>query len=76
MGGDDAQQDRAARSRRRLATEDTLAQIRRDTTPDLDEKVTLVELERDGYLTLDGDRWRFASSLLRDWWLRWKMEAE
>jgi uncharacterized protein len=56
------------------ATEDTLRQVRAKVAQDLDEKLLLVELERDGYVTLDGDRWRFASSLLRDWWLRWKVE--
>jgi hypothetical protein len=55
--------------------ESTVRQIRSRHAPEVDEQLVLVELERDGYLTLDGDRWRFASALLRQWWLRWKVHA-
>ncbi len=54
---------------------DTLAQLRRDLPrqdpPDPD--ALLRGLEHDGYLARDGARWRFASSLVRDWWLRWQV---
>jgi hypothetical protein len=33
----------------------------------------LLALEHDGYLVQHDDRWRFASSLLRAWWLRWQV---
>ena len=35
-----------------------------------DLNALMPELEHDGYLTRDGPRWRFASSLVRDWWVR------
>lgn len=41
--------------------------------PDL--HVVLGALVHDGYLVPHGDRWRFASTLLRTWWLRWKVDA-
>lgn len=53
--------------------EATIRQLRSEHAAEVDEQVLLIELERDGYLTRDGERWRFASSLLRHWWLRWKV---
>ena len=42
---------------------------------ELDVDALLLSLHHDGYLVLDGARWRFGSSLLRRWWLRWKVDA-
>lgn len=50
---------------------DTIRQIRRKLAPGLEEEAVLLRLERDGYLVEAQGRWRFPSSLLRDWWLRW-----
>jgi hypothetical protein len=51
---------------------DTLRQVRLGTAGELDETPLLLSLAHDGYLVLEAGRWRFASSLLRDWWRRWK----
>ncbi len=50
----------------------TLLQLRNQVAPDVDERAVVLALEHDGYLVEHQGRWRFASSLLRDWWLRWQ----
>lgn len=51
----------------------TILQIREQYASGCDEKNTLANLEHDGYLTYYEERWRFTSSLLRDWWLKWQV---
>ncbi len=53
---------------------DSIRQLRRKLAPDLNEGASLLSLERDGYLTHKEGRWRFSSSLLRDWWSRWVLK--
>ena len=65
----------AARDPNGLA-DSSIVQIRKKVAPDIAEEVILATLEHDGYLTRQGDRWRFASSLLRDWWLKWQMKSK
>lgn len=55
--------------------EAVILQVRRQHAPEVDEKPVLLSLEHDGYLVKNGDRWRFASSLLRDWWLQWHVSG-
>lgn len=55
---------------------DTARQIRAEVAPTLDEEPLLLGLGHDGYLVEDGSRWRFASSLLKDWWLKWKVRDQ
>lgn len=52
---------------------DTAAQLRSEAAPDGNEEAVLLGLERDGYLVLHDRRWRFASALVRAWWLKWKV---
>lgn len=52
---------------------DTAAQVRRKIAPDEELAPVLLSLEHDGYLVEHDGRWRFASSLLRAWWLRWQV---
>ncbi len=65
----------AARDPNGLARSSIL-QIRKKVAPDIAEEVILASLEHDGYLTPQGERWRFASTLLRDWWLKWQMNGK
>ncbi len=51
----------------------TILQLRNQVAPEVDENATLLALEHDGYLLKHQGRWRFASSLLRDWWVRWRI---
>lgn len=57
--------------------DETVEQLRREHAPAVAERELLHSLEHDGYLTPEsndeGRRWRFASALLRDWWLRWRV---
>ncbi len=52
--------------------ESSALQIRKQIAPDISEEIILASLAHDGYLIQDGKHWRFASSLLRDWWNKWK----
>jgi len=53
----------------------TVTQLRSTlgTGLDLDTYGLLLGLQHDGYLVKVDGRWRYASSLLREWWLRWKV---
>ncbi len=53
-------------------TSATCLQLRNQVSPKSDEQAALLALEYDGYLVLREQRWHFASSLLRTWWLRWQ----
>jgi uncharacterized protein len=53
--------------------DDTAAQLRQQHAPSEELAPVLLALEHDGYLTRQNDRWRFASSLLREWWRRWQI---
>ena len=61
----------AARDPKGLAASSALL-LRKRVAPEVSEEIVLASLAHDGYLVEDDKRWRFASSLLRDWWLRWK----
>jgi hypothetical protein len=50
-------------------------QAGKKTAPGLDVDAALASLEYDGYLSRQENRWRFASSLLRDWWRIWAVKA-
>lgn len=50
-----------------------LAQVRFAGPQGIDLEPLLLGLVHDGYLVQDNDRYRFASSLLRHWWLRWEV---
>jgi hypothetical protein len=50
---------------------DSIIQIRNKIAKDINEEAVLQSLQHDGYIVHDDGRWRFASSLLRDWWHRW-----
>ncbi len=63
----------AARDREGLSP-GTIVQIRVAVASDIDAQAVLLALSYDGYLTRDGDRWRFTSTLLRDWWRRWQVK--
>jgi hypothetical protein len=65
---------RAACRDRQGITSGTSMQICRKVASDLDVEAILLSLSHDGYLTFHDGRWRFASSLLRDWWLKWQMK--
>ena len=52
---------------------DTIAQLKLRVASDSDHGAILHSLEHDGYLVCDDGRHRFVSTLLRDWWLRWKV---
>lgn len=54
---------------------DTLVQLRNRVGQEVDARALLLALEHDGYLAETAGRWRFASSLLRDWWLRWQTQG-
>jgi len=56
-------------------TASAIVQIREKHVPDLNEQDILANLEYYGYLSFDEERWRFTSSLLRDWWLKWQVGA-
>jgi hypothetical protein len=65
----------AAARDERGATRTTLEQVLAVHISDLDERdrqlhFLLDVLQSDGYLVMDGDRYRFRSSLLREFWLR------
>lgn len=62
----------AARDPRGIA-QDHLTQICFQAGDSANVRTLVHSLEHDGYLTRDGPRLRFASSLLRAWWLRWKV---
>jgi len=62
----------AAKDRRGLS-QNSILQINTKVAPDLNALVVLTSLARDGYLTQQDNRWRFNSSLLRDWWRKWQM---
>jgi hypothetical protein len=53
----------------------TIVQIREQYGSGLNERDILANLEHDGYLTMHGERWRFTSSLLRDWWCKWQVKT-
>jgi len=53
----------------------TILQLRRQHAPRLNPNSVLHSLAHDGYLVEHEDRWRFASALLRDWWLKWKSQG-
>jgi len=82
---DDALDPEEARDARRLLTAAAVDPrgITRDTVAALDlptieagDSDYLVDLVlHDGYLVRDGERLRFASPLLRDWWTRWHPEV-
>jgi uncharacterized protein len=63
---------RAAALDRDGVTESSIIQIGRTFAPGLKSEVVLASLEHDGYLVSNGQRWRFASTLLRDWWRKWQ----
>lgn len=50
---------------------DSIRQMRAKHAQGESEDFVLQSLEHDGYLVRNGDRWRFASLLLRDWWSKW-----
>lgn len=63
----------AARDRDGLSPS-SIVQIRVSVASNVDAEAVLLALSYDGYLTRDGARWRFTSSLLRDWWCRWQVK--
>jgi hypothetical protein len=65
---------RAAARDRRGTSENSVLQIRTKVAPNLDSMAVLTSLAHDGYLIRQGSRWRFNSSLLRDWWRKWQAE--
>jgi len=62
----------AARDRNGLSRS-SIQQLRVALAPDVDANTILLGLDRDGYLAYRDGRWRFASSLLRDWWRKWQL---
>jgi hypothetical protein len=53
---------------------ETLKLLRLARAAKIDDQAILLGLEHDGYLVLANGRWRFTSELLREWWLKWKVE--
>lgn len=52
-------------------TSGTIKQIRETLAPGVHEDALLLNLTHDGYLDEQNGRFRFSSSLLRHWWVRW-----
>lgn len=50
---------------------DTIRHLRIKIAKRIDEVSLLLPLEHDGYLFRHAERYRFTSSLLRDWWRHW-----